>query len=131
MSLESQQAAREFIEAFNQRDIDAMVQRTTPGCVITALRSAIEGSFVGHDGVREWVGGYLEAVPDAKISVELITAVQGGRVVVLGRQSGTTLGGAPFDGPLASLAEVEAGLLKRLTAFSSHAEALEAAGLSE
>ena len=130
MPQENERATREFIEALNERDIEAMVQMTSPDCEIVALRSAIEGAFVGHAGVREWLVGYLEAVPDAKITVDQVTAV-GDRVLVLGKQSGTAVGGAPFEGPLATVAEIEGGLLKRLAAFPSHAEALEAVGLSE
>jgi len=132
MSQENEQAVRQFTDAFNARDIEALIGQTSPDCVIVARRSEIEGAFVGPDGVRRWAESYLEAAPDVKITVERVSDVDSDRVLVLGRQTGTALvGGAPFDAPLAILAERKEGRLSRFKAFSTHTEALEAAGLSE
>ncbi len=114
------------------RDIDSLVEQASEDCVIVALRSEIEGAFVGRDGVRCWAETHFEAAPNAEVTLGRVVAVDDERILALGRQRGTVhLGRAPFDGPLAILLEIGAGKLKRLTAFPTHAEALEAAGLSE
>ena len=130
MTAKTEQATREFAEAFNDRDTDAMVERTSPDCVIVALRSQMEGAFKGHEGVREWATGYFEAVPDVRIELERVDALGGGRVLVLGRQAGTAaMGGASFDAPLALIVEIDGTVMTRLTAYPSREEAVEAAGL--
>ena len=131
MAEDNLEAARGIIEAMNDHDVDAVVALATPDCVIVALRSAIEGAFEGHAGVRRWIETYVEAIPDVRFEVERLRAVDDHRVVLLGRQAGTaSLGGAPFDEPMAGIGEFEGGLLKRWEAYPSHAEALAAAGLS-
>ena len=128
----TEQAVREFADAFNARNIEAMVGLAATDCVIVALRSEIEGAFVGHDGVRQWAQGYFEVAPNVQITLERISEYESDRLVVLGRQAGTgQMGGVSFDSPLAILVETEEGLVKRLTAYPSHSKALEAAGLPE
>lgn len=39
--------------------------------------------------------------------------------------------GVEIDAPLAQVWEIEAGKVRRLTGFATHAEAIEAVGLSE
>ena len=125
---EGERVTREFAAAFNERDLESMLSRTAEDCVITALRSALEGDFIGHEGVRRWAEGYWEAVPDAGITLERVSELGGGRILVLGTQAGTaSTGGAPFEAPLAIVAETGGGLLHRLTAFPTHEEALEVA----
>ena len=122
-----------FVEAFNARDVDAMVEMTAPDCEIVAQRSKIEGAFTGPDAVRRWAESSYEWASDARFLVERVVPAEGDRIVVLGRQTGTArVGGAPFDVPLAVVVEVEAGRMKRADAhFSTHAEALAAAGLPD
>ena len=131
MSEENLDVARRFGEAFSARDIDSLVEQASEDCVIVALRSEIEGAFVGRDGVRRWAEDHFGSAPDAEVTLERVVAVDDKRILALGRQRGTVhLGRVPFDGPLAIILEIRAGKLKRLTAFPTHAEALEAAGLS-
>ena len=125
-------AVREFGEAFNAHDVERLVRYMSPDCVIVTQRSEIEGPFVGHEGVRRWAGDYFETAPDARVTLERTMALDRERVLMLGRQFGTAqTGGATFDAPLAVLVEIKGGLVMQLTTFPSHAEALEAAGLSE
>ena len=126
---ESEQTAREFAAAFNRRDLGSLLSMTSEDCVISALRSALEGDFIGREGVRKWAEGYWRLIPDARITPERVTEVEPGRILVLGTQSGTArAGGAQFCAPLAIIAETSGGLLCRLKAFPTHEEALEAVG---
>jgi ketosteroid isomerase-like protein len=123
--------AREFADAFNERDVDGLIERSAGDCVIVAQRSETEGAYTGHDGVRHWAQGYYELVPDVRIALDRVTELEDGRVLVLGRQSGTTAQGAQFDAPLALVGEFEAGLMRTLTAYPTRARALEAVGVVE
>ncbi|MBA3606461.1 MAG: nuclear transport factor 2 family protein [Acidimicrobiia bacterium] len=133
MSRQNTEAVGRFVDAFNARDVDAIVEMAAPSCVIIAQRSKIEGAFTGPDGARRWAEATYEWAPDSHFVVERVLPTGDDRVVVLGRQTGTAgLGGVPFDVPLAVVAEVDKGLLKKADAhYATHAEALAAAGLAE
>ncbi len=133
MSENDVHAVNRFIEAFNAQDVDTLVAMVTPDCVIVAQRSNLEGEFTGYDGVRRWAETAYEWAPDSRMFVEHTTTAKDGRVVVLGHQTGTAgAGGATFDVPLAVVAELETGLLKRAEAgYATHAEALAAVGLAD
>ena len=132
MSQENIEVVRRFVDAFRAHDVAALVDLFTPDCELVALRSAFEGTFRRRDGVRRWAESVYEAAPDTEFLVEDVTPAPGGRVVLLGRQTGTaTLGGAAFDSPIGAVLEFDAGLIERIVSFASHDDALEAAGLSE
>ncbi len=133
MSRQNIERVGRFVDAFNAHDVDAMLELTTPDCVIVGQRSSLEGAFTGHEGVRRWAETAYEWAPDSRMVVERTLPAGDDRVVVLGRQTGTAgLGGASFDVPLAVVAELEQGLLKNADAhYATHASALAAAGLSE
>ncbi len=123
--------ARAFADAFNERDIEALLARCYPSCVIVAQRSETEGPYQGHEGVRRWAEGYWELVPDVRITLDRVTEVGPGRVLILGRQAGTTAQETQFDAPLALVADIEDGLLTMMTAYATRAQALEAVGVVE
>ena len=133
MSQQNIERVGRFVDAFNAHDVDAIVEMAAPDCVIVGQRSSLEGPFAGHEGVRRWAESAYEWAPDSRMVVERTLPAGDDRVVVLGRQTGTAgLGGAPFDVPLAVVAELEKGLLKKADArYGTHASALAAVGLSE
>lgn len=127
---ENSSRIRDFAEAFNSRDIETLVANSYEGCVIVAQRSATEGAYQGHQGVRLWAEGYWRLAPDVRISLDRVTEVAPGRVLVLGRQAGTTAQGIPFDAPLALVADIEDEKLTMMTVYASRREALAAVGLA-
>ncbi len=125
---EDLQLARTFTEAFNARDLDAMLAVASPECVLVAIRSELEGDFVGHAGLKRWAADYFDAIPDAHITVEELRAIDDNRMLLLGRQSGSAgTGGVPFDAPLAAVVTVHAGKLEHVVLYRTHAEAVAAA----
>lgn len=122
---------RAFAETFNERDIGGLLAHCYPGCVIVAQRSETEGPYQGHEGVRRWAEGYWELAPDVRITLDRVTEIEPGRVLVLGRQAGTTAQGTHFDAPLALVADIEDHLLTMMTVYASRAQALEAVGIVE
>lgn len=131
MAAENEQRTREFAEAFNERDVEGLVERSASDCVIVAQRSATEGPYTGHDGVRRWAQGYYKLVPDVRITLDRVRQLEDGRVLVLGRQSGTTALAATFDAPLALVVEFDGRLMRAITTYATRAKALEALGVVE
>ena len=54
MSQENVEIVRGIIHAINRGDVDYVIRHTTEDVVTVAARSAIEGPFVGHEGLRKF-----------------------------------------------------------------------------
>jgi ketosteroid isomerase-like protein len=86
----------------------------------------------GREGFAEFVRTWTEQFEDWSIQVERVIDAGEDRVVVLTRQSGTGhASGVPVELNLGQVWELEEGRITRARNYFTHAEALEAAGLSE
>src|SRR5215213_4634991 len=61
MSQENVEVVRRVIEAFEAKDIDALVVEHHPDVEIVVLRSEIEGPYLGHEGLRRMAADMFEA----------------------------------------------------------------------
>jgi hypothetical protein len=130
MSQENVEIVRRVIEAFAARDIEALLDLHDPDVEIIVLRSAIEGPYRGHDGLRRMATEAFKTA-DLQLHIEEIRDCGDDRILVLGHQHGT-VGEVPFDHVLAEVFEIdEGGKVRRAQAFATIDQALEAAGLSE
>jgi ketosteroid isomerase-like protein len=86
----------------------------------------------GREGFVEFIRTWTEQFENWPIRVERLIDAGGDRVVALTYQSATGKeSAAPVELNLGQVWEIEGGRLARVTNYLSHAEALEAAGLSE
>src|SRR5262245_33629379 len=135
MSEENVELVRASTDAYNRRDFDAldgMLAYVDPGFELhTPVIGGAEGSVCrGHDGVRRWYGDTLETCSEVRGEIEELRDLGDrvlllGRLKALGRESGVSL-----DSPAGFVYTFRNGLLVKTEGFLSHAEALEAAGLS-
>jgi hypothetical protein len=128
MSQENFEVVRRVNEAIEAKDMEALVAAHDPNVEIVVLRSEIEGPYRGHDGLRRMATDMFEA--DFGQRIEEMRDLGGNRVLVLGHQH-ATVRGAPWEHVLAEIFEIEAGTVKRLQAFHTVEEALDAVGLRE
>ena len=93
---------------------------------------ANSGGLHGHDGIREIMAGWTDALEDVTISARESRDL-GDKVLWLGEMSGTIKGSdVPIRQPMGSVAwDFRDGKIGRASFFPSWEEALEAAGLSE
>jgi ketosteroid isomerase-like protein len=126
---ENSEIVRRVHEAFNARDMEALLALHHPNVEVVVLRSEIEGPYRGHDGLRRMAAEIFELAPDFEMRIDEIRE-HGNRVLVLGHQH-ATVGGVATDRLLAEVYELEAGKVTRLRAFATVDQALEAAGLEE
>jgi ketosteroid isomerase-like protein len=126
---------RRTIEAFNARDIEALIAICDPSCEHHPLFAASIGDvtvYHGHDGLRRWQRDFEEVWGD-EIRVEpqmyfdlgertLMFYVVAGR----GRQSG-----AQVAMPLAQVARWRDGLAVYNKVYADRADALRDLGVSE
>jgi len=132
MSEENVAVVTQAIEAFNLSDVDAFAVLTTVDFEWSPSMVAIEGTtFRGREGIER----YFESL---KIAWEKFHIHRGrfrhaeDLVVMLGRLEGRGMGsGVPVDSSLGMVFDFRGGMISRIRGYLDHAEALQAAGLSE
>ncbi len=84
--------ARQFVEAINQRDADAVAELMTEDHLFT---DGMGETVTGRERMRAGWVGYFTIVPDFLIEVSELF-VSGNTVMLLGRASGTYSTGGPL-----------------------------------
>jgi ketosteroid isomerase-like protein len=135
MSQENVEAFKRAIEAYNRRDIDASLEQIDADVewhgALQVLLESEATEYRGHKGVRQWVRDIDEALADIQLELPDIRDL-GERIVAIGRlRARGKASGAETESPFGCVVEWRNGKASRLVSFLSHAEALEAAGLSE
>ena len=130
----SQENVDRFIastEAFNRRDLEAWLSAYDPEAVIEPQAAAFEGSSSGHEGLREFYAGLCESFdqievryPDIRDLGDRVLAL--GTIHVVGAESQVET-----EAPVAIIATYRDGLCVHWKDFGDHAQALEAAALSQ
>lgn len=133
MSEENVEAVRALLAAFEQRDFEAVVEFLDPA---VEVRPAIVGGpegvvYRGPEGMRRFWADIDAAWAEFRIRPDEFRNLDGdvlvlGRAVARGKASGITL-----DAEAAWIARVRDRKLVDLRSFTSHHDALEAAGLEE
>lgn len=131
MSQENLSAFLRAGDAIARGDLEATLALAHPDIVFETQRSATEGAFVGHEGVRRRIFDTAETFelfrPDYTDVRDLGDRVLGiGTLRIRGRGSGVET-----DVPMAAMAEYRDGLLWRFKDYAEARLALEAAGLEE
>jgi len=133
MSHENVELTRQALDAFNRRDLHALLALMDPDVEFAPYEVLVQGesSYRGHAGVRSWWEESLAVLPDLRSETLQIRAL-GDRTFVSGRLYGTgAASGATFERALWEAVEWRDGKIVWWSAFESEAEALEAVGLSE
>jgi ketosteroid isomerase-like protein len=131
MSRENVEVMRQIAEAINRGDAEAVVRLVHEDVVLKALRSAVEGDYRGHDGVRRFFADNAENfeifTTDYREVRDLGDRVLGiGTIHIRGKGSGVET-----DIPTAGVATFREGKLARWEDYGDRRVALEAAGLLE
>jgi ketosteroid isomerase-like protein len=131
MSQENVELFWEGIDAVRRGDIETMLDGTSEDVVWIAARSAVEGAYHGHEGLRRFVADNAD---NFEVFEPDFTEVRdlGDRVLAFGRFRIRARGsGVDTDFPVAGIATYRDGKLVRWEDFRERRLALEAAGLSE
>ena|SRR2546421_3688853 len=132
MSQENVEAFLEANEAMRRGDVERLLRWVDEEAVLLAARSAVEGAYRGHEGLRRFVADNQENFekfepnyPEVHDLGDRVLAI--GTIHVRGRGSGVET-----DIPAAGIATFnEDGRLVRWEDFRERHLALEAAGLAE
>ena len=137
MALSSQEAMERLrlaIDAFNRRDLDAMLRWNHPDVVYQTAIASMEGEegvYHGHEGVRQWSRDLDEAMEDLHGELHEVYDLGDGRYLGAGRFRGRGKeSGAEFDVSMAWVYVNDGdGLLVRYEAHFERDQALASVGL--
>jgi ketosteroid isomerase-like protein len=135
MSRENVEAFRRGIDAFNARDVEALLEVVDRNVEWHPGLAAVLGGEAtvhrGHDGVRRLVRDLYESFVEIHVELSEIRELDD-RVVAVGRLRGRGIeSGADTDSPAAYVAHFKTGRVILLRTYLDPTEALEAAGLRE
>jgi ketosteroid isomerase-like protein len=132
MSQGNVELARELFEHWSARDYEFLIRAADPEVEIFSRFASLGGEpFKGPDGVRRWIAEIDAAFGRFEVRTSEFRDL-GDRALVLGgiRLQGKA-SGIEIEQPMGWLLQLRGGKLARMFFYSSHAEALEAAGLGE
>ena len=130
-------AARDGVEAWNRRDLDAFLISYHPDSEHYPPREFVEAGlweqcYRGRDGYARLMASWADTGTDARVETgDLIDL--GSHLVLLSELSARTsrLAGVPLTRTYATIWTVEHGKIRSQREYTDHAEALEAVGLSQ
>jgi len=125
--------ARRANDAFNRRDVDALMEFATPDIeLISAMSGTVAGgSLRGREGIEALFADIRDTWEEHRMVIEEIRDL-GERVLGLGRLEGRGRGsGVSVDVPLAVISDFRRGKVWRTRSYLDHGEALRAAGLED
>ena len=133
MSQENVELVRRAYDAFNRRDLDALLALCHPDVEFISYAMQVEGGdpYRGYQGVRGWWESLLAVYPDFRADIEDVRDL-GDLTITRVRMYGRGVeSDAPMDQTVWQVARPRDGKVSEWRFFSSEAEALEAAGLRE
>jgi ketosteroid isomerase-like protein len=131
MSQENVQLTRGAFQAFDDRDLDALLAVLDDDVEAFPILAGMDGGYRGHEGIRRWWQDLLDASPD--FTVEIVEVRDLGDVTLTkvqarGHGAGSDI---PFEETIWSVARWRGKKSVWSRVLATEAEALEAVGLSE
>jgi ketosteroid isomerase-like protein len=69
MSQENVEQTHRAFQAFDDRDLDALLAMLDDDVEAFPILAGMDGSYHGHDGIRRWWAGLFGTFPDFKAAV--------------------------------------------------------------
>jgi len=126
---ENIEIVKQLMDAFDRRDIDALVALATPDLEwFPVFAARVEGDvYRGRRGIEAFLGDLGETWEEFRPMPEQYRDL-GDRVLALGRlKTRGRSSGVPVDSPWAGIYDLRGGAVSRIRTFLDHDEALQAA----
>jgi ketosteroid isomerase-like protein len=131
MSQQNVELAYRSVDAFNRRDLDALLALMDDDVEGAPPLASIEGDYHGHAGIRRWWESLFSGLPDFTIEVVELRDRGDLTVAVLSNRAHGAVSDTPVEQKLWLVGEWRNRKVVWWQTFRSEAEALEAAGLRE
>ena len=120
-------------EAFNRRDIAGLLALLDPEIQFEPQQAALQGTYVGHQGVGEWLRDLAEHYDPESGHIRLTDVRDlGDSILAIGTLRFTgKASGIQTEVRVAVVARFRNGRMSYFKDYGDKAQALEAAGLSE
>jgi ketosteroid isomerase-like protein len=133
MSERNVELHRHWFEAFNARDIEALIVLCDPGIELHSVFAAVGGAtYYGHDGMRSWHKDLQEAWGTAiHLDVEAYFDLGEQMLTFYVYRGRGQRSGAEVAMPAASVARLRDGLITHVNVYLDREDALSDLGVSE
>jgi ketosteroid isomerase-like protein len=133
MAQENVEQAKRALEAYNRRDVEALLEYLDPEIewhpALPVLLGGEATVYRGYDGVREFFRETDDVLAEIHVEYSEIRDL-GDRVVAIGNiRARGKASGAATESPVATVSDVKNGKTIRVRTYLDPQEALEAAGL--
>ena len=130
MSRQNVEIAKRTVDAFNRRDVDALLELGTPDWVLSSQLLDASADFRGREGIERFYAMLSESWEEFRSVVDDYRDL-GDRVLCLGRNTARGKGsGVTVDAPTAAVLDFRDGKVSRIRLYLDQSEALRAAGLA-
>jgi ketosteroid isomerase-like protein len=130
MSEENLAMARQFFEAFNDRDVDRMAADIKPDSEFYPLRAQLEHkAYVGRDGLEEMFADFDEDWEHLRLELDELRDREDLVVALCRLQARGLASGVDLDVPIGFLMRFADGRLVYSRSYSEPADAIRAGGL--
>jgi ketosteroid isomerase-like protein len=129
VSQENLDLTHRTIDAFNRRDLDALLALLDDDAEVAPGAASIEGNYHGHAGFRRWWESLFEGFSDFTTEVVELRDVGDLTLAVLRSRAHGAASGTLIEQRLWLVSEWRNRKVIWLQTFRSEAEALEAVGL--
>jgi ketosteroid isomerase-like protein len=131
MSQENTELAYRSSEAFNRRDLDAVLALMDDDVEVVSRLVSVEGGYHGHEGIRRWWKNLLDAFPDFTVEIDEVRELGDLTVAAVRVRGHGASSDAPFEMATWQVSEWRRGKCIWWRMLDSQSEAFEAVGLSE
>jgi ketosteroid isomerase-like protein len=132
VSQENVRVVERAIAAINARDIESYRAYCTENVKLETPMAAVGGVYEGIDGIRRFLTDIEDAVPDWRMELDGVEAVDSKRVIAFLRNSSTgRASGVRMAWSQTNVYDLVDGKISHIRIFVDRQEALKAVGLSE
>jgi ketosteroid isomerase-like protein len=123
---------RRSVEAFNRRDVDALLETFDPGVELHPFSAQVTGTtYRGEPGVHRWLADLADEWSEWRVVLDEVRPLGDrvltlGRIVARGRETEVQV-----EVPAAFVSTLSDGRITRLESFGDAAKALAEAGVRE
>jgi ketosteroid isomerase-like protein len=121
----SVEIVRRAAEAYQRRDMEAVLESLSADVELYPVRAVLEGEpYHGHEGFRRFLDDMKQDWEEFHTHLEEVRDLGDDRVLVIGRFSARGMSGVQLDSPAVWKCEVREGKIARLRFYTDEEAAL-------